>query len=274
MAKKTKPANRSEGEIAGYRDALATIHSSHKHMPVKPGIIRQLHRDLYRLTSSPGGEWKPADNEIIERRADGTTVVRFRCVPAAVTPEWVEGLCTAFNRLRDVEAVDALLLVPAFILDFLCIHPFRDGNGRIARLLTLLLLYQAGYEVGRYISIERIIEDTKETYYESLNASSRRWHEGKHDLSPWRDYFLGVLLAAYRECEERAGLVTGARGSKQALVIGAIEHGPMEFAIKDLERVCPGVSRDMIRHVLRHLQKQKRVECLGTGRNARWVRRG
>lgn len=272
MAKKTKPADRSESEIAGYRDALATIHGSHEHMPIKPTIIRQLHRDLFKFTSSPGGQWKPTDNEIIERRADGTSAVRFRCVPAAVTPEWVEELCAAFNRLHEQEALDPLLLIPAFVLDFLCIHPFRDGNGRVARLLTLLLLYQAGYEVGRYISLERIIESTKETYYESLNASSRRWHDGKHDLSPWRDYFLGVLLAAYRECEERAGLVTSARGAKRALVVGAIEHGPVEFTIKELERSCPGVSHQMVRLVLDQLRAEHKVKCVGRGPGARWRR--
>ena len=182
MAQKTTPANRSEEEIAGYRDVLATIHASHEHVKVRPGVILQLHRDLYKFSAERGGQWKQVDNEIADVRPDGTRTTRFRCVPAVLTADWMERLCDDFNRLWQQEAVEPLLLIPAFVLDFLCIHPFRDGNGRMARLLTLLMLYEAGYEVGRYVSLERIIEESKESYYGALKASSEGWHEGQHSL--------------------------------------------------------------------------------------------
>jgi Fic family protein len=273
MRDKTKPADRSEQEIAGYRDVLATIHASHAHVPVTANVIRQLHRDLYKFTPQPGGNWKPTDNQITETRADGTTAVRFQCVVASLTPQYVDDLCAAFNRLRDAAALDPLLLIPAFVFDFLCIHPFRDGNGRMARLLTLLLLYQSGYEVGRYISLERVIEQSKESYYEALAASSKGWHEARHDLSPWRDYLLGTLIAAYREFESRVGLVTTARGAKTAMVVNAIEHGPPEFTISDIERACPMVGRDLIRRVLNGLRTEGKLEGIGKGRSARWRRK-
>ena len=272
MLQTTTPANRPEEEIAGYRDVLATIHTSHPYVPIKPNIIAQLHRDLLKFAPEPGGKWKQVENEIADFRADGSRTTRFKCVSVALTPEWMERLCDGFNRLRDQEAAEALLLIPAFVLDFLCIHPFLDGNGRMARLLSLLLLYQAGYEVGRYISLERIIEESKESYYESLKVSSQRWHEGQHDLSPWRDYFLGTIVAAYRELEHRTELVTAAPGAKRAMVREAVEHFLGEFTIADLEAACPTVSRDTIRSVLNDLRDQGKAECLGKGRWAKWRR--
>jgi Fic family protein len=272
MAQKTTPSNRSEEEIAGYRDVLATIHASHEHVKVRPGVILQFHRDLYKFSAGGGGQWKQVDNEIADVHPDGTRTTRFRCVPAVLTADWIERLCVEFNRLWQQEAVEPLLLVPAFILDFLCIHPFRDGNGRMARLLTLLLLYQAGYEVGRYVSLERIIEESKESYYGALRASSQRWHEGQHDITPWRDYFLGTLVAAYRELERRTELVTAAPGAKQAMVRDTVLHLLGEFTSKDLETACPSVSREMIRHVLREMQSEGKVERVGERRGSRWRR--
>jgi Fic family protein len=184
----------------------------------------------------------------------------------------MERLCNEFNRLWQQEAVEPLLLIPAFILDFLCIHPFRDGNGRMARLLTLLVLYEAGYEVGRYVSLERIIEESKESYYDALKASSDGWHEGQHDLTPWRDYLLGTIVAAYRELERRTELVTAAPGAKQAMARDAVEHFLGEFTIGDVESACPSVSRDTVRTVLNDLRDQGKVECLGKGRWAKWRR--
>ncbi len=269
---KTTPADRSEQEIAGYRDVLATIHTSHPHVPLRPNIIAQLHRDLMKFTPEPGGKWKRVENEIADFHPDGTRTTRFRCVSVALTPEWVERLCEGFNRLRDQDAAEPLLLIPAFVLDFLCIHPFLDGNGRMARLLTLLLLYQSGYEVGRYISLERIVEESKESYYESLRASSQGWHEGEHNLVPWRDFLLGTIVAAYRELEHRTELVTAAPGAKRAMVREAVEHFLGEFTIGDLEIACPTVSRDTIRSVLNDLRDQGKAECLGKGRWAKWRR--
>jgi len=272
MAQKTTPANRSEEEIAGYRDVLGTIHASHEHVRVRPGVILQLHRDLYKFSAERGGRWKQVDNEIADVHPDGTRTIRFRCVPAVITADWMERLCDDFGRLWQQEAVEPLLLIPAFILDFLCIHPFRDGNGRMARLLTLLLLYEAGYEVGRYVSLERIIEESKGSYYDALKASSDGWHEGQHTLAPWRDYLLGTIVAAYRELERRTELVTAAPGAKQAMVRDAIEHFLSEFTIGELETACPTVSRDTIRSVLNDLRDQGKVECLGKGRWAKWRR--
>jgi Fic family protein len=165
---------------------------------------------------------------------------------------------------------EPLLLIPLAVLDFLCIHPFADGNGRTARLLTLLLLYRAGYEVGRYISLERVIEESRDTYYEALELSSVGWHEGQHDPFPWLDYFWGVLLRAYGEFRDRAGRLLTTRGSKTALIEGAVERRIRPFAISDIENDCPGVSRDMIRHVLRRMRDEGRVQVKGRGRGARW----
>jgi Fic family protein len=268
--RKTSPAGRSEQEIAGYRDVLAIVHTSHPHVPLQPNIIAQFHRDLMKFTPESGGKWKQVENEIADVRADGGRMTRFRCVSAALTPEWMERLCEGFNRLRNQEAAEPLLLIPAFVLDFLCIHPFLDGNGRMARLLTLLLLYQSGYNVGRYISLERIVEESKESYYESLRASSQRWHEGRHSLVPWRDYLLGTIIAAYRELERRAELTTAMPGAKRNLIREAAEHFIADFTSKELELACPMVSREMIRVVLREMQAEGKIEKVGEGRAARW----
>ncbi|MEQ8466699.1 Fic family protein [Coleofasciculus sp. E1-EBD-02] len=214
VTEKTTPRDRSEQEIAGYRDVLTTIHTSYAHIPFTPNIVLQLHRDLYQFAVNTGGRWKTVDNEISATYPDGTKVVRFRPIPAYATPEAMERLHEQFNRCWHSGAIEPLLLIPTYILDFLCIHPFLDGNGRMARLITLLLLYKAGYEVGRFISLERIVERTKESYYDTLYQSSQDWHEGQHNLLPWWEYFLGVMvLSAYREFETRVGVVTSARGT-------------------------------------------------------------
>jgi Fic family protein len=212
VTEKTTPRDRSEQEIAGYRDVLTTIHTSYAHIPFTPNIVLQLHRDLYQFAVNTGGRWKTVDNEISATYPDGTKVVRFRPIPAYATPEAMERLHEQFNRCWHSGAIEPLLLIPTYILDFLCIHPFLDGNGRMARLITLLLLYKAGYEVGRFISLERIVERTKESYYDTLYQSSQDWHEGQHNLLPWWEYFLGVMvLSAYREFETRVGVVVALR---------------------------------------------------------------
>ena len=176
----------------------------------------QLHRDLFQFAPGGGGHWKSTDNDIMERRPDGASVVRFEPVPAHLTADAMDRLHTEFSATLDAGTVEPLLLIPAYVLDFLCIHPFADGNGRMARLLSLLLLHQAGYEVGRYISLETAIENTKEGYYDALQASSQNWHEGQHSLIPWWEYFVGVMLVkAYREFENRVG-ATGASAVRSA----------------------------------------------------------
>jgi Fic family protein len=271
VAKKTKPRDRSEQEIAGYRDVLNTIHANHADMPFGAGLVLQLHRDMFKFTTERGGQWKSSSNEIAELRPDGTKFVRFTPVASHLTEEAMRSLHDYFRELWEGQKVEPLLLIPAYVLDFLCIHPFRDGNGRMARLLSLLLLYQAGYEVGRFISLESIVEETKQGYYDSLYQSSQGWHDTKHALLPWWEYFLGVmLLAAYREFESRVGIMTTVRGAKTAMVFDAIERLPDGFKMADLERVCPNVTRDMIRVVLNRLKLSKRLRCEGRGPTASW----
>ena len=271
LSEKTTPRDRSEQEIAGYRDVLTTIHSSYSHIPFTPNIVLQLHRDLYQFSVSTGGRWKTVDNEISATYPDGSKVVRFRPTPAYDTPRAMECLHQQFNHLWESGKIEPLLLIPTYILDFLCIHPFLDGNGRMARLLTLLLLYKAGYEVGRFISLERMVERTKESYYDTLYLSSQNWHEGLHNLLYWWEYFLGVmLLSAYREFEQRVGYVTSAKGTKTAMVLDAINSLPREFSIKELQERCPKVSIDLIRRLLRQQRDAGYLECLGRGVDARW----
>jgi len=271
VARKTKPRDRSEQEIAGYRDVLNTIHTSHAHMSFGVGLVLQLHRDLFKFTTEQGGHWKSSSNEIAELRPDGSKFVRFAPVAPHLTEAAMHSLHDRYRELSEANQIEPLLLIPSYVLDFLCIHPFRDGNGRMARLLSLLLFYQAGYEVGRFISLELIVEETKQGYYDSLYLSSQDWHDAKHSLLPWWEYFLGVmLLAAYREFEKRAGLLTTARGAKTAMVMDAIARLPDGFKMVDLERACPNVTREMIRVVLNRLKTDQKIHCEGFGGAAIW----
>lgn len=270
MAHPTKPQNRSEAEILGYREVLSRIHTKPESLSIDEKTILEFHKQIYAKTDIPAGQWKRRDNTIEERLPDGRWVTRFVPVAARETPFYIKELCTRFNRLWDKRQFSPLILIPAFVLDFLCIHPFTDGNGRVSRLLTLLLLHQSGYTVGRYISIERLIEESKETYYEVLYKSSQGWQEGKQTLKPWWEYSLGILIGAYQEFERRVGAITSRRGAKTGMVKEAIERLPREFSISDIERTCPTVSRDMIRLILNQLRKEKKITCLARGRDARW----
>lgn len=273
VLKNTKPINRSEQEIAGYRDVLSLIHESAKNMPFSKNLILQLHSMLYRYHPGRGGMWKAADNQIIEKGAGGsTTRVRFKPTSAMMTPHAMEDLVTLFHQAVNQHQYEPLLIVPLTIFDFLCIHPFSDGNGRTSRVLTLLLLYQFGHEVGRYISLERIFEESKETYYEALEASSHYWHEQKHDANPWLNYFWGALLRAYKELEERVGNIKTGKGYKTEQIKSAIQNRISEFTISDIEKACPGVGRDRIRQVLRLLRDQGLIKTLGVGRSATWIK--
>ncbi len=274
VAQKTTPRNRSEQEIAGYRDVLNTIHANYPNMSFTAGVVLQLHRDLYKYVGPEGGRWKPVDNTIAEILPDGTRVVRFQPVPSSATPQFMERLHERFGVLWQSGEIEPLLLIPAYLLDFLCTHPFSDGNGRMARLLGLLLLYQAGYAVGRFISLERVIEESREGYYESLYGSSEGWHEGRHSLLPWTEYFLGVLVAAYGAFERRVGLLTTARGAKTEMILEAVRYLPDGFRMADVERMVPNVTRDMIRVVLNRLKKEGKIRREGAGRGAVWRKRG
>jgi Fic family protein len=262
------PRDRNEEEVRGYRDALRLIHSSSGELPVSELTIRELHR-ISRGESGDAGEYKARDIDIVETTVDGRSRVRFKTVPARSTPNAMRELITAWDSLEG-EPVPALVAVAALNLDFLCVHPFRDGNGRVSRLLLLLQSYHAGLEVGRYVSIERIIERNKDRYYETLEESSRDWHEGKHDPWPYINYLLYVLKEAYREFETRIGETAVRRGEKSATVIAAVERTTAPFTLAELQAECPGVSIDMVRHVLSALKAERRVECLGRGRSARW----
>lgn len=270
MKESTAPETRSEQAIAGYRDVLDTIHTRHEDIELSPGVVRQFHRDLFAYTSSQGGDWKSAGNDIIEEHPDGTEFVRFETVPPHRTPEYMEQLHKRFKRAWTSEDVDKLLLIAAYVLDFLCIHPFRDGNGRMARLLTLLLLYKASYGVGQYISLETRVEDSRESYYDSLYRSSQGWHDGEHDLHPWTEYLLGTLLAAYEEFEDRVGELRTQRGAKTQRILDAVEELPDGFKTRDVEELCPSVSRSLIRTVFDDLKEQGKIKAEGRGPAAVW----
>ena len=264
---KTMPKTRGEKEIAGYRDVLATIHESHDYIPPKPSIILQLHRDLYKFSGKAiGGSFKNSDNVIAEELPDGQRIVRFEPVPAWETPEAVTALCNAFEEaLRDTE-LDPLLLIPMFILDFLCIHPFNDGNGRMSRLLTLLLLYLSGYIVGKYISIEKLISDTKETYYEALQASAYNWHEEANDYAPFVTYMLGILVAAYRDFESRIELLTTKGLSKPDRVREIIKNHLGKITKSEIMAQCPDISQITVQRALADLLKSGEIIKLSGGR--------
>jgi Fic family protein len=272
VVKGVAPRDRSEQEIAGYRDALQLIHESHAEMPLTTNVLLQLHGMLFRYLPDQGGRWKPTDNEIVERDGDGRIVrVRFTPTSAAATPHAMELLVNDYRRAHDNREADPLVLVPLAVLDMLCVHPFRDGNGRIARLLTLLLLYQQNYRVGRYVSLERIVEQSKQTYYEALERSSQGWHDDRHDAHPSLSYFWGVLIRAYGEFEDR---VETLKGSKTEQVRDAVLRRLTPFSISDIESDCPGISRDMVRHVLRQMKSEGSIAPTGKGRGAKWQRVG
>jgi Fic family protein len=271
VAQRTQPVNRSEQEIAGYRDVLNTIHTNFAEMPLTSNLVLQLHRDLFQFVPGGGGRWKATDNDITETRPDGTTVVRFKPLAAHRTPDAMARLHEGYCRTLDARTVEPLLLISAYVLDFLCVHPFTDGNGRMARLLSLLLLYRAGYEVGRYVSLEGVIEQTRDGYYDSLYASSQGWHDAQHTIVPWWEYFAGVMLVkAYRDFEDRVGVTGARRGAKRNMIRDAVNRLPNHFRYADLERALPAVSRPTIARALRELRSEGAVRCVKPGRDATW----
>ncbi len=265
----TRPKDRSEEEIQGYRNALRRIHTDAASLPVTADSLKELHRTIQE-GAGDAGQWKAVENDIIEFRDGEAPRVRFRPVPVAMAPAAAAELCVLYRHAIDQQHIPALIAAGAFVLDFLCVHPFRDGNGRVSRLLTALTLAHHGYEVGRYISLERLVEESKEDYYAVLHRSSAGWHDGKHDLLPWLNYFLAIVRRAYVQFEERAGQVKSPRGSKTELVLTAIHAQPGEFRLADIERICPGVGRDWIRALLADLRKKGEVACEGRGLVARW----
>ena len=268
---KTMPRTRNEQEIAGYRDVLATIHENYDYIPLRPSMILQLHRDLYKFSgTSIGGNYKNSDNVIAETDEAGNKCVRFQPVHAWETADAMEQACKAFDEAVR-EGADPLLMIPMFILDFLCIHPFNDGNGRMSRLLTLLLLYRAGYIVGKYISIEKMIEQSKETYYETLQQSSAGWHENENDYAPFVRYLLGVIMAAYREFSSRVQLLTTSGLSKPERVGEIIKGSLGKITKSEIMERCPDISQVTVQRALNSLLKSGQIIKLSGGRYTSYI---
>jgi Fic family protein len=266
------PHNRSESEIAGYRDALRMIHESAEYMSFSENTVKQIHQILQSYLPQPGGRYKATQNDIVEKDEVGRIIrVRFRPPDPVQTPIAMRDLVDNYRNAMAAENIQPLFLVALAVLDFLCIHPFPDGNGRTGRLLTLLLLYHYGFDVGQYISLERVIEESRDTYYETLEASSQGWHEAKHDSRPWITYFLGVLTKAYAEYEERVTTIRGTSGTKTDMIRRAVLRRLAPFKISDIERELPNVSRDLIRNVLNHLREEQKITLEGAGRGAHYV---
>ena len=283
VREKTTPKNRDEKEIAGYRDVLNTIHDSHDYITVSTNIILQLHRDLMQYTDAGGGSFKTAQNYLKEIRPDGTEFIRFTPVPPYETAPCIEAICENYGKAIENHSVDSLLLIPVFIHDFLCIHPFDDGNGRMSRILTLLLLYRSGYEVGKYISIEKHIEKTKNVYYDKLEEASQNWHEEGDDPMPFIKYMLGVILACYREFEERINIIgetttivttkngklhsVAVKSSTYDIVKVAVDSCVGKFTKQEIVNICPSISEKSVEANLKKLLDEGYIEKYGAGRS-------
>lgn len=270
---KSEPRNRSEQEIAGYREVLATIHESYEYVVPRPNIILQLHRDLYSYSQGAiGGSYKNSDNVIAEIDAEGNQKARFIPVPAFQTAEAMDELCSRFLEAWEADHMDKLILIPMFILDFLCIHPFNDGNGRMSRLLTLLLFYKAGYIVGKYVSMEMLIEKTKETYYEALQASSAGWHENENNYAPFVKYYLGIILKAYNEFENRVEHLKNRTLSKPDRIKAMIDQKVGKITKKEIMELCPDISKVTVERTLTELVKSGYIAKVGAGPSTGYVR--
>ncbi|WP_459129626.1 Fic family protein [Guggenheimella bovis] len=272
---KTTSRNRNEDEIMGYRDVLQTIRESYEVISLRPSYILQLHRDLLkRAKLSFAGHFKNVQNFINETRPDGTQVTRFTPTPPVETPEAVENLCRAYEKAVSLETIDSLILIPAFICDFLCIHPFNDGNGRMSRLLTLLLLYKSGFLVGKYISIEKEIEKTKDLYYEALEESSRGWLEGANDPTPFIRYMLRVILSCYVDFEDRVGvMLEGERGTTAYDIVKKYSAEKLgKFTGSEVIEYSPSIGRSSALAALKKLTEEGFIIREGAGRSTYYYR--
>ena len=268
---KTMPKSRSEKEIAGYRDVLNTIHESYEYIPINANYILQLHGDLYKYNGmSFGGKFKSTDNIIAEVDSSGNQKIRFQPIEAWATPEAMLNMCNAYNDALN-NNIDPLILMPMFILDFLCIHPFNDGNGRMSRLLTLLLLYKSGYIVGKYISIEKLIEKSKDTYYEQLQASSYEWHDNKNDYEPFVEYYLGVVIAAYKEFSGRVQTLIESGMNKPERIREVIRKHIGKITKSQIMEKCPDISDTTVQRTLTELLKNNEIIKLSGGRYTSYI---
>jgi Fic family protein len=273
VKEKAEPRNRSESEIAGYREVLQLIHENYDYMAPRVNVILQLHRDLYQFSpSSSGGNFKKSDNIIAETDSEGNNRIRFQPLSAFETPDAMERLTNTFFEATNAEKHDPLLLIPMFVLDFLCIHPFNDGNGRMSRLLTLLLLYRSGYIVGKYISLEMIIEKTKETYYETLQNSLQLWHENKNDNLPFVKYCLGIILNAYKEFSSRVEHLQNRSLSKPERIRLMFDNTLKRLSKRDILEKCPDISTSTIEVALAGLLKEGYIIKTGAGKKTAYIR--
>jgi Fic family protein len=261
--------DRDEEEVRGYRNALKLIHESGSGIPINEDTVKHLH-SLSRGGAGDAGIYKQLDGNIIEKYTDGWERIRFKTVPAAETVDAMKRLVLHWNNFPEHMRVPDLLRLAAWNFDFLCVHPFRDGNGRVSRLMLLLQLYHLGYEVGRYISLERIIEETKDRYYETLEQSSEGWHSGKHDPWPYINYILYTIKTAYNEFESSVSGTSAPRGSKRLIVEDAVNSLKGDFSVNDVLDKCPGVSIDTVRKIFKDMQKTGSITCIGRGRDAKW----
>jgi Fic family protein len=261
--------DRDEEEVRGYQEALSWIHQEKENIPLVPETILKLHQ-MTRPNIWDSGKYKKDDGEIIEKHSDGRITIRFKPLSAQETPDAIKQLCRDTDRMLKSRETPALVALAAFNLDFLCIHPFRDGNGRVSRLLLLLLMYHLGFNAGRYISLERIIEQSKDRYYETLKQSSDGWHQSRHNPWPYINYLLHSIKMLYREFEDRFENTTIPRGEKTESVRKAILSFSGAFHINELLKECPDTSIDMIRKILRTMRDEGLLECTGRGKQALW----
>ena len=267
MNDKTTPRNRDEEEILGYRNALNIIHESFEYIPITPNYIKQLHGELYKTTSKTiGGKFKGVQNYISAKYPDGHEEILFTPLSPFETPEAMRSLCDEFNKCVDNDSVETLLLIPTFISDFVCIHPFSDGNGRMSRLLTTLLLYRLGYYVGKYISIEKLIEKNKDAYYDALSKVDKGWHENENDPTPFIKYILRILLTAYREFEDRMSLVE-AKQSSYDYVKNTIDQILGKFSKAELLERCPSIAKSTLEAALKKLVEDGYIKKSGQGKS-------
>lgn len=264
---KTAPRNRDEEEILGYRNALSIIHESFDYIPITSNYILQLHNELYKTNSKTiGGKFKNVQNYISAKFPDGHEEILFTPLSPFETPEAIDNLCDELNKCIDNNSVEELLLIPTFITDFVCIQPFSDGNGRMSRLLTSLLLYRLGYFVGRYISIEKLIEQSKDLYYHALRQVDKGWHENNNDPTPFIKYMLRIILTSYREFEERMLLVE-AKQSSYDYVKNTIDQILGKFNKTELLEKCPSIAKSTLEAALKKLVEDGYIKKNGRGKS-------
>ena len=264
-----RPRDRSEEELLGYRRAMNWVFTRRRVVEIDPAVILKLHAFAQSATTSDAGAWKGRDNEIIEILPNGERRVRFVPTSAKETPGTMNALCGNYRTIRDEELLPPLLNIATFIFDLLCIHPFRDGNGRVSRLVTTLLLESNGFIVPQFISIERLIEETRDDYYEVLARCSMGWHEGTNEIVPWWNYFLSTIRRAYQEFEHKIASMKS-RPTKSGLIRQAVMDMVEEFTLADLKTQIPSVSPQLIKKVLADLKTSGHVRLDGRGRGARW----